>query len=1171
MSFFLRIVDIIKKQIALLFFLLFSTIVNSQCNTIYVTPTGSGIGSKLSPTNLSNALIIASPGDHLKLSTGLFFTNTILSIPNNIIIEGGYLIGSNWTKTSFAGATYITRTASAIRDNGTPYARISVFELTNAIGFRFQDLTIEVNNAPLGSSFGVSTYGIYLNNCSNYKIVICQITAGNASQGNNGSSGANGAWGNNGWHGRIGKPNDKVANNGGFGGTGGTGISGGSSGIGSATESIGDNGGNGSTPTNPRSVGAGGGGGAGGTGDKNGGAGGNGGGVPGIAGCFTVASANTGAGVAGIETACNPAFTANCVAGLSGTKGSNGTNGALGCIGSNGSTGIKANYWNAGSQGSTGTDGQGGRGGKGGGGGAGEGGICIAGTGASGGGGAGAGAGGFGGTGGFGGGSSYAIYIYSNGASGTIDDCNLSSGSTGIGGNGGNGGNGGQGRFGGIGGSVDGNFEVGCGGNGGNVGDGGKGGSGGNGQNGESIPLYVNGTSLVTQNINFNLTGQLEIRMTDKNCPFDTISFSTLGAIGLWNFGMDAASGIGNPYPVVYNNPGRKDITIGVNTYKGFTYITSEGPARTNAGKDSSTCGFMILYGNNPILGTGEWIPVTPGTTVFDSSQYNTTVGLVDGINKLVWTISYGSCCPPTIDTITIIKETSGSPASSISVLSDTICSGELTTLSLVGGSLGTDANWYWYTGSCGGSLIDSGATISVSPTTVTTYYVRAEGNCSPTSCISKSIFIRSSISAPIGITSTSDTLCTGMGSTITLIAIGPAPSSPAQRAWYSGICGGTFLGYGNSISVSSTSPTVYFLRNESTCDTSSCITKFILTANPSIIGTSISKQKDTICQGENNLLRINGGTLGTDANWTWYSNSCGGTPILSSNLDSLAVSPSTTTTYFARAEGYCNTTSCLSVTVYVDSTSALPDSIVSTSDTICFGDSSILTVAGGNLISGDIWLWYDSYCGGIPIGSGNSITVSPSYSSTYFVKIQSNRCSVSECISILIDVKSSPVTLFSFDDLCKDDEKIYLDNGSPTGGIYSGSGVSGDYFNPSISGTGNHIISYIYTEGSCTVSVSDTIIVKESCLDINELIKVNTFSPNGDGVNDTWNINLGTTENTSFSIFNKWGELVFETEEPIFNWDGKYIGSPLPVGSYFYILEINESDVYKGSITIIR
>lgn len=102
MSFFLRIVDIIKKQIALLFFLLFSTIVNSQCNTIYVTPTSSGIGSKLSPTNLSNALIIASPGDHLKLSTGLFFTNTILSIPNNIIIEGGYLIGSNWTKTSLA-------------------------------------------------------------------------------------------------------------------------------------------------------------------------------------------------------------------------------------------------------------------------------------------------------------------------------------------------------------------------------------------------------------------------------------------------------------------------------------------------------------------------------------------------------------------------------------------------------------------------------------------------------------------------------------------------------------------------------------------------------------------------------------------------------------------------------------------------------------------------------------------------------------------------------------------------------------------------------------------------------------------------------------------------------------------------------------------------------------
>jgi hypothetical protein len=57
--------------------------------------------------------------------------------------------------------------------------------------------------------------------------------------------------------------------------------------------------------------------------------------------------------------------------------------------------------------------------------------------------------------------------------------------------------------------------------------------------------------------------------------------------------------------------------------------------------------------------------------------------------------------------------------------------------LTVSGGSLGTGASWKWYSGSCGGILIGTGSSVTVSPTTNTTFYARAEGTCNSTSCAS--------------------------------------------------------------------------------------------------------------------------------------------------------------------------------------------------------------------------------------------------------------------------------------------------------------------------------------------------------------------------------------------------------------------------------------------------
>ncbi|MFS8082395.1 MAG: T9SS type A sorting domain-containing protein [Ginsengibacter sp.] len=70
------------------------------------------------------------------------------------------------------------------------------------------------------------------------------------------------------------------------------------------------------------------------------------------------------------------------------------------------------------------------------------------------------------------------------------------------------------------------------------------------------------------------------------------------------------------------------------------------------------------------------------------------------------------------------------------------ICPGKTVTLSVVGGTLGANASWKWYTSSCGGTLVGTGATINVTPFVVTTYYVRAEGDCNITSCVPVTVYI---------------------------------------------------------------------------------------------------------------------------------------------------------------------------------------------------------------------------------------------------------------------------------------------------------------------------------------------------------------------------------------------------------------------------------------------
>ncbi len=84
-----------------------------------------------------------------------------------------------------------------------------------------------------------------------------------------------------------------------------------------------------------------------------------------------------------------------------------------------------------------------------------------------------------------------------------------------------------------------------------------------------------------------------------------------------------------------------------------------------------------------------------------------------------------------------------------------------------------------------------------------------------------------------------------------------------------------------------------------------------------------------------------------------------------------------------------------------------------------------------------------------------------------------------------------------------------------------------------------------------------------------------NTFTPNGDGINDYWDIpHIYDFPGAEISIFNRDGQLVFHSIDYSHPFNGNYNGKKLPVGTYYYLIDLKQPECFgkiSGSLTIIR
>jgi hypothetical protein len=184
-------------------------------------------------------------------------------------------------------------------------------------------------------------------------------------------------------------------------------------------------------------------------------------------------------------------------------------------------------------------------------------------------------------------------------------------------------------------------------------------------------------------------------------------------------------------------------------------------------------------------LGTGaNWVWYE-GTCCITPLATDSVFKVFPTVTSQYFVRAEGDCNNSNSQTTTLTVKVESVEPQFMSSSRDSVCIDNNTVgLTLVGGSLGTGAQWEWYRDSCSGTPFSTGsASITVNPTVTTTYYARAVGDCGPSACVSKTIIVSPGVS--VDITTTVVTCAVGNDGTATATPVSGIP--PFTYLWSTG------------------------------------------------------------------------------------------------------------------------------------------------------------------------------------------------------------------------------------------------------------------------------------------------------------------------------------------------------------------------------------------------
>ena len=342
---------------------------------------------------------------------------------------------------------------------------------------------------------------------------------------------------------------------------------------------------------------------------------------------------------------------------------------------------------------------------------------------------------------------------------------------------------------------------------------------------------------------------------------------------------------------------------------------------------------------------------------------------------------------------------------------------------------------------------------------------------------------------------------------------------------------------------------------------------------NVAVINLQLSVSNDTILCTDTYIFDLWANSNGTSTDFVWSSNSNFSDTLNNPIQDStITISPTNPTVYYIQiSESGC----VLQDSVEVIVTSGQLD--IEHNIEICRGDTTTITVT--NLAPANPLTYNWSPDSEIISGDGTAtITVHPDTTTTYSVTgINSFGCEV----IIETTVTINPIGFINISTSATNDTIIEGNStfvsAHPNGYNYNWiEGVSHPNNQTTEVFPETTTTYYVTAENNgCTKSGSITIYVKELLCGEEDVYIPNAFTPNADHANDNLFVRGNNIEKLLFRIYDRWGELMFETTNQQEGWDGKYKGLDCKPAVFVYYLEMTckEGETYfeKGNITLIR
>ncbi|WP_018617281.1 T9SS C-terminal target domain-containing protein [Segetibacter koreensis] len=218
----------------------------------------------------------------------------------------------------------------------------------------------------------------------------------------------------------------------------------------------------------------------------------------------------------------------------------------------------------------------------------------------------------------------------------------------------------------------------------------------------------------------------------------------------------------------------------------------------------------------------------------------------------------------------------------------------------------------------------------------------------------------------------------------------------------------------------------------------------------------------------------------------------------------------------------------------------------------------------------------------------GTSTEVSPTHlysvPGTYKIKLEavdSGTCNKIDTTGTAIIVSDKPTAAYTFTpNPPQENTPVAFANSSIAATRYVWDFGDGETLATTSQATVSHIYNLTGTFNSCLIAINNFGCEDTTCQNIVArvipLLDVpNAFTPNGDGINDKVFVRGFGISKMTWRIYNRWGQMVFETNDRTAGWDGTYKGSMQPKEVYHYILSVQYSDntkyEKKGDITLLR